>query len=148
MRMNLMTMTMTMNEYVKILLVGLTCVLVIVCYGTYRCKNTQFVDPLTYSFAPAPLDKYLDGWGISHLLFFALLGFHFPTKLLFCFALGVVWEMVEYSMQSHPFYLSKCNYDMQTHKGEGWWYGRWQDIVMNTCGLWIGVRIHALWSMK
>jgi len=27
---------------------------------------------------------------------------------------------------------------MKTHKGEGWWYGRWQDIVMNTAGLAVG----------
>jgi len=127
-----------MNDYAKITAICLTCVLVIVVYGTFRCKNSSFVDPLTFSFAPPPLDKYLDGWGISHLLFFALLGYLFPKQLLFSFFLGVIWELVEYSMKDHPFYLTKCNYNMKTHEGEGWWYGRWQDIVMNTAGLWIG----------
>jgi hypothetical protein len=127
-----------MNDYIKITVIGLTCVMVIILYGTYRCKNTSFVDPLTFAFAPPPLDKYFDGWGLSHLFFFMLLGYMFPKHLLFSFALGVLWELVEYSMKEHPFYLSKCNYDLKTHKGEGWWYGRWQDIVMNGTGLLIG----------
>lgn len=127
-----------MNDYVKITGIGLACVLVIILYGTFRCKYSTFVDPLTFSFAPPPLDKYLDGWGLSHLFFFMALGYLFPKKLLFSFALGVLWELVEYSMKEHPFYLSKCNYNLKTHKGEGWWYGRWQDIVMNSVGLYIG----------
>jgi hypothetical protein len=127
-----------MNKYLAILLIGCLCILIIVLYGTYRCMNTSFVDPLTFSFAPPPFDKYLDGWGLSHLGFFMLLGYLFPSMLFFSFLLGVAWELIEYSMKDHPFYLSSCKYDMTTHKGEGWWYGRWQDIVMNATGLGMG----------
>lgn len=127
-----------MNSYVFIILLGMVCITSIVLYGTYRCMNTSFSDPLTIAFAPPPFDKYLDGWGLSHLLFFMLLGYLFPSHLLFSFFSGVAWELFEYSMKDHPFYLSSCKYDMTTHKGEGWWYGRWQDIVMNSIGLWIG----------
>jgi hypothetical protein len=96
------------------------------------------VDPLTFAFAPPPLDKYLDGWGISHLLFFALLGYLFPKQLLFSFFLGVIWELVEYSVGNRPIHFIKCQHILKTHKGEDWGYGRWQDIVMNATGLWIG----------
>ena len=127
-----------MNDYYKILILSALCVLIIILYGTFRCKRTDFVDPLTFAFAPPPFDKYFDGWGLTHLGFFTLLGYLCPTKLLFCFALGVAWELIEYSMKDHPFYLSKCQYNLKTHGGEGWWYGRWQDIVMNLAGLLFG----------
>lgn len=127
-----------MNDYIKIITICVLCVVFIMAYGTFRCKHSTFVDPLTFAFAPPPLDKYFDGWGLSHFAFFALLGYLFPSKVLFSFVLGVLWELVEYSMKDRPFYLSKCNYTLKTHKGEGWWYGRWQDIVMNSFGLWIG----------
>ncbi len=127
-----------MNDYAKITAICLACVLVIFVYGIYRCNNSSFVDPLTIAFAPSPLDKYLDGWGISHLLFFAILGYLFPTKLLFSFFLGALWELLEYSMGNRPIPFIKCKHNLKTHKGEDWWYGRWEDIVMNTAGLWIG----------
>lgn len=127
-----------MNDYAKITTICLACVLVIFVYGIYRCNNSSFVDPLTIAFAPSPLDKYLDGWGISHLLFFAILGYLFPTKLLFSFFLGALWELLEYSMGNRPIPFIKCKHSLKTHKGEDWWYGRWEDIVMNTAGLWIG----------
>lgn len=127
-----------MNDYIGILLICIGCILFIVAYGTYRCKHTSFVDPLTIAFAPPPFDKYFDGWGLSHLGFFMLLGYLFPNKLFFSFTLGVIWELIECTMKDHPFYLSSCKYNMKTHKGEGWWYGRWQDIVMNSTGLWAG----------
>jgi hypothetical protein len=135
-----------MSKYLHILLIGLTCVLVIVLYGTYRCKKTDFQDPLTKSFVPPPFDKYLDGWGISHFMFFALLGFLYPQKALlaFSFTLGVIWELIEYSAKDHPFYISKCNYTNLSNDGGSWWYGRWQDIVMNTLGLIAGYSISKL----
>lgn len=130
-----------MNDYVGILLLSGSCIALIVMYGTYRCKNSSFTDPLTFAFLPPPFDKYFDGWGLSHLGFFLLLGFLFPAKLLFSFGLGVAWELVEYSMKGRPFYLTRCNYVVKTHSGEGWWYGRWQDIVMNGLGLLIGSKV-------
>ena len=63
-----------MNDYIGILLICIGCILFIVAYGTYRCKHTSFVDPLTIAFAPPPFDKYFDGWGLSHLGFFYAFG--------------------------------------------------------------------------
>jgi len=120
----------------------MACVAVIVTYGTLRCRGT-FVDPLTWSPVGAPWNKFLDGWGVSHLLFYAVLGYSFPHRLLFITLLGVLWELLEMRFKEHPFYLSKCKYEAQA-PGEGyehWWTGRWQDIVNNTVGLVLGAWI-------
>jgi hypothetical protein len=129
-----------MNLYLQIVACGLLCVLLIVAYGTFRCKTTDFVDPLTKSFFKGELSNYLDGWGISHFLFFAFLGYKFnkPKYILFSFVLGVIWEIIEYFSKDKPFYISECKYDMTTDKGQGWWYGRYQDVIMNSLGLYVG----------
>jgi cell shape-determining protein MreD len=130
-----------MNEkYLHITVICLICVFIIIAYGTYRCKNTTFVDPLTKSFFPYPVNQFLDGWGISHLLFFTMLGFLYPNAeyVLYSFVLGVIWELIEYSIKDHPFYLSKCKYNVGTENKNHWWYGRWQDIIMNSIGLLVG----------
>lgn len=130
------------KPYLLITFICFVCVLVIISYGVFRCKinNDNFVDPLTKSFAPPPFDQYLDGWGISHFSFFAILAYFFPKLeyLIFIWILGVLWEIVEYMFKDHPFYISKCSYKLTTDKGTGWWYGRWQDIVMNTLGIIVG----------
>ena len=136
----------SLPEPVRISVICVICALVIALYGTFRCMNTKFQDPLTFSIAPPPLDKYLDGWGISHFTFFAVLAYLYPspTNLLFIWSLGFVWEVIEYSMKDRPFYLSKCNYKITSRDGSGWWYGRWQDIVMNTLGMATGVLIRCM----
>lgn len=113
------------------------CTLSIMAYGTYRCNNTNYKDPLTGSLFGPPLNNFLDGWGITHLLFYTALTFAYPSEWLFISAMGVVWEVIEHSVKDKPFYLSKCKYNMETDKG-GWWYGRWQDVVMNSLGVVIG----------
>lgn len=133
---------MKLLDYIKIIGINVACVLIIVLYGNYRCNNTKFVDPLTYSLVPSPLDKYLDGWGIAHLLFNAVQAYFFPQYVAFIFLLGIGWESMEYSMKDRPFYMSKCQFELKTDQGEGWWYGRWQDIVMNSIGLFIGYKLN------
>lgn len=121
--------------------VALACVVLsIVLYGTFRCKTSSFRDPLTTTFAPPPLDKYLDGWGLLHFAMFAGFGYVYPQAryIAFLWCMGVAWEIVESVFRDHPFYLSSCKYHIDTDGGAGWWYGRWQDIVMNTLGLALG----------
>jgi len=128
-----------MNEYTHILGICLSVVIAIMAYGTYRCKSNSYVDPLTKSMFPHPYNMYFDGWGISHFVLFFVLGYLYPSKIIFIWVLGTIWELLEYSIKDKPFYLSKCNYVIDTDHGAGWWYGRWQDIVMNTAGVFLGV---------
>ena len=132
-----------MDNLLQILLIFFICAMVIVGYGTFRCKSTDFKDPLTRSIAPAPFDSFLDGWGISHFIFYGVLTFFYPDprSMAFIWTIGVLWEIVESFFRDHPFYLSSCKYDMQTDVEGGWWYGRWQDIVMNSTGMLMGYTI-------
>jgi len=130
--------------YAQVLAWCALCVLTIVGYGSFRCRTATFTDPLTFTLAPPPLDKYLDGWGISHFTFFATLAYFYPSQWVLIWLLGVFWELFEYSVKDRPFYLSRCHYDIATDKGEGWWYGRWQDIVMNSLGIALGLGLRRL----
>lgn len=129
-----------MNSFLQILLICLICALVIVGYGSIRCNKTDYHDPLTNSLAPPPFDRFLDGWGITHFAFYGILAYFYPqpSNLAFIWCIGVVWEVIESIFHEHPFYLSSCKYKLMTDKETGWWYGRWQDIVMNSLGMVLG----------
>jgi hypothetical protein len=129
-----------MKDIYTIFILGFTAVFIIIAYGTYRCKTTDFQDPLTKSMFGPPWNLFFDGWGISHFMFYGFLAYMFPKKrtLIIIFLLGVLWEIVESIFKDHPFYLSDCKYEVTTDKG-GWWYGRWQDIIMNSLGMATGV---------
>lgn len=126
------------NHAFQVVSICVLTVLAIVIYGTFRCKTPDFVDPLTYSLAPPPWDKFVDGWGILHLFFYMILAYVYPQKWLLIFLLGLAWEILESYFYDHPFYISKCNYQLSTDDVAGWWYGRWQDIVMNSIGIFVG----------
>lgn len=138
------------GDYLKIVAINLVCVSIIVFYGTLRCQGS-FKDPLTSSPFGEPWNKFFDGWGMSHFFYFMLLGFLFPKKntLIFIFVMGVLWELVEVAFSERPFYVSKCDYGRAINTDGGnivaqeegrdkWWYGRWQDIIMNTSGMLLG----------
>jgi len=129
-----------MKDIYKILIFCFLAMSAIIGYGTIRCKTTDFQDPLTKSALGPPWDLFVDGWGISHFIFYGFLAYMFPKKktLVIIFLLGVLWEIIESIFKDHPFYLSDCKYEVTTDKG-GWWYGRWQDIVMNSLGMATGL---------
>ncbi len=131
------------SHYITIVAICVIMVFCIMAYGTYRCNKTDYIDPLTTNFGPKSLHRFLDGWGISHFLFYGVLAFMYPDRksLILIASLGVAWEIIEIIFKDHPFYLSDCKYTLQTDKGEGWWYGRWEDIVMNSLGMLTGVML-------
>lgn len=132
-------------DTIKLTIIGSLCILSIIIYGTFRCKTSTFVDPLTKSYFPEPLNQFLDGWGILHFLFFMAISYMYPTHLLFIFVMGILWEIIESIFHEHPFYISKCSYNLATDQVAGWWYGRWQDIIMNTLGMILGYNL-SMWK--
>lgn len=118
----------------------LLCVFSIVAYGTYRCRVPSFEDPLTRSIAgdDSPLNQFIDGWGMLHFWFFAMLAYMFPSCWIELTIAGIIWEIMETIFKERPFYLTECDAKIKENK-EGWWYGRWQDIPMNTLGIGFGL---------
>jgi hypothetical protein len=107
----------------------------IVLYGSYRCSTPAFEDPFTESIIDRhPWNKYIDGWGLLHFWFFLWLAYHYPNCWKELIFFGIMWEILESVFKERPFYLTKCD-----SSKDGWWYGRWQDIVMNSLGLCAGL---------
>lgn len=125
-----------MNDRVKIVFINVFVSFLIAAYGTFRCNSSSFRDPITGCvFKDKQLCKFVDGWGMSHFFYFMILGYCFPQELTTIFMMGVLWEAIESYSSEHPFYLTGCKYTINTDDEKGWWYGRWQDIVMNSLGM-------------
>lgn len=137
---------MEVSPRVQISVIGAICVLVIVLYGYYRCTNGNYTDPLTKSWVSPPWDRFLDGWGASHFVFFFVLAYVYPSELVYIWLLGFAWELLEFWCKDHPFYLSDC--ELTTDSGGRWWYGRWEDIVMNTLGIGAAVLLRKYQSRR
>jgi hypothetical protein len=128
------------RPYIEIIFVLLLTVVFIVGYGTYRCSTKDFVDPITKSLLNKPFDTYTDGWAFLHFACYGLLAYFYPARnqLLFIGGIGIAWEIIETIFKDHPFYFKKCKYQLTTDKATGWWYGRYEDIIMNSLGMIVG----------
>ena len=106
-------------------------------YGKYRCANRSFKDPLE-----TPLVLGLDGWSVTHFLFFLVIGYFFPKTFIFSMTAGICWELFEHWYgKFRPGWLGgygDCN-DLASDNDTGnWWYGKWSDIVCNASGFLLG----------
>lgn len=100
----------------------------------------NYIDPVTKSLLPPPFETYTDGWAFLHFACYGILAYMYPGKyqLLFIALAGVTWEIIEIVFKDHPFYFRECKYKLTTDKQTGWWYGRYEDIIMNTLGMAVG----------
>jgi hypothetical protein len=123
--------TINYVSYTSFILVPLV---LIGLYGKYRCDNKTFKDPLEIS-----IISDLDGWSVTHILFFTTLGYNFPNAFILSMTMGIIWEIYEYiSGKKRLTWLGGCN-DLTTHKGHGkWWYAKWSDILCNAGGFLLG----------
>ena len=108
-------------------------------YGQLRCK-LQFRDPLATSLGVADLD----GWSVTHFLFFSMIGYVFPGPKTgaVAFLSGAIFELWEHWMgKSRPPWMGGwggCEApEMEAHNAN-WWYGRPSDLLMNALGLLAG----------
>ncbi len=125
----------SLKQYFMIFILCFLCAFIIVLYGTWRCKNKSFTDPLTETLIGGEsMKSYTDGWGLLHFVFYAFLTYLYPKYVIPIFIMGVIWEIIESMSKDTPFYLTSCNTEIDSDKQKAWWYGRWQDIVMNTLG--------------
>jgi hypothetical protein len=95
----------------------------------------------------------IDWWSVTHIGFFAILGFFFPDHLFELFLVGIFWEVVEDGLSPRDSKgLVNCE---STYKNEwvntfktmwcdniarekDYWYGKWDDVFSNMLGLIIG----------
>lgn len=132
---------MKYKEELLFIIYFIICIVTILLYGQYKCNNPYFKDPLRNSLGLWDLN----GWSLTHLLFYTLIGYTFKSNyLVYAFLLGCLWELFEYYYgEKRPGWLDgygDCN--MKTNKLDGrWWYGKWSDILINTLGLFLGAYI-------
>lgn len=132
-----------MYEKVYILLIFINIAFVILLFSFFKCRKivgikydilTKNYNYTNYSF----LNEYFDGWGISHFILYAIMVYNFPKNWLFIIIIGIIWEFIEILLSYNTFlncYLLNYGRDKYTK----WWYGRYQDIIMNIFGVIFGL---------
>jgi len=125
------------NYYLKYTLLLIIPLLFIFPYGNFRCTHKKFKDPLE-----SPLFWGLDGWSITHILLFMVLGYMYPDTFLLSMMVGITWELFEHFYgKQRPGWLGGYGdcYDVASDRADGnWWYGKWSDIICNATGFLIG----------
>jgi hypothetical protein len=121
-------------------------VLVIILYG-YFLRKTKTQDVLAKRIFHHPICQEIDGWSISHLVFFGLLGFLFPGHYLQFLLVGIGWEVIETGLGQHQFEVSGKRLQLigeqdeegnSTGEKNAYWYGKESDILVDALGYAIG----------
>lgn len=114
------------------------CVIVIIIYGNI-IEKLKYNDNLANKFNDDCND--CDYWGITHFMFFAMLGFLFPNHHLRFLIVGAIWELIEgkigsinYGDNSIIHLFGGWGMNKTNKKTNDWWYGRMGDIVFNMTG--------------
>lgn len=129
-----------MNDLAVLVFYNMICIAVIFLNGWWRCKYNNGNDILM----SIKLGGDVDGWSLTHFLWFTFLGYKFPQLWKVSFLFGVGWEFIEhYIGESRPSWMGgfgDCNLgtDQLNSSHENWWYGRWTDIAANGLGLAFG----------
>jgi hypothetical protein len=126
-------------------------VLAIVLYG-HLLRITKSRDPLAARLFHHPVLQDVDGWSVSHLLFFGLLGVMFPDRHLQFLLVGIGWEVVETALGQNRFEVSGRRVQLigeqaadgrATGAADAYWYGKESDIVMDAIGYAVGSALGA-----
>lgn len=92
----------------------------------------------------------LDGWGVTHILFFMLLGFTYSGHPIAILIVGALWECIETILGQNKFMIGKNRLQLvgdqdrdgrPTGDTEAYWYGRSSDVLMNSIGYMFGEHI-------
>lgn len=121
-------------------LVGSIAPIIVFFYGWYRCKHiNNHKDLLEFSLLNNSNKYGVDGWLLSHYLFFVMMGFIFPNTLRISVIMGLLWEIFEwYCGVYKPKFLEGVGFCKSPSgsrgRGKVWWYWKWQDPIANTLG--------------
>jgi hypothetical protein len=119
-------------------------ILAIVVYG-YFLRKTKTSDFLAKRIYHHPICQDIDGWSISHIIFFGVLGFLYPGKHLQFFIVGTIWEIIETVLGQNKLEISGKRLQLigeQDPDGasmpDAFWYGKESDILMDVAGYAMG----------
>ena len=126
-----------MDKNIQLIAAGLFVVLLIVIYGQFRCAFPKFIDPLSIHGM-----VYVDGWLLSHFIVFTLAGYFYSNQFYLAVILGILWEIVEYLLGVNTPRFLKCKMKGKNQtlaeKNDAWWYGRYEDVVVDILGFMTG----------
>lgn len=109
----------------------------IFAYGKYRKLHPEFKDPLMLKLGIWDLD----GWSVTHFLFYSFLGYKYPDYSRSILGLSILWEGFEHFMgKERPAILggfADCPDNVNIQNNGEWWYGRLSDIIVNTIGFYL-----------
>lgn len=84
----------------------------------------------------------VDWWSLSHFLLFAVIGYIIPNHITEFALIGAGWEVFEDCMANDENKkLVSCDgaKSILCHGfKDSYWYGKWDDIIMNTAGYIVG----------
>lgn len=112
----------------KMMLVVFVIVAAIIYFYSNWIRSKGMKDPLNYQFIRGGPNTRLDGWRITHFVFYTILGYFFPNCWKFALLISVSWEIIEMGMSS-------VRDD---------WQGNVTDIFVNMAGFFLGreIRVH------
>lgn len=122
-------------------------VILIFAYGAYH-RKTKTRDVLETKIIDHPSCPGFDGWAVTHMLFWALLGFIYPGRYFQCLVVSMLWESFEHAMGTTKLALSgkrlqvvgaTDEYGNPIEDKDAFWYGRFvSDPFFNLMGYILG----------
>lgn len=136
------------NSFVIITVMCVFVIIFIFVYG-YLVRNVFKKDILELKVLPL---EGADVWAVSHMIFFMILGYMFPERLLLLTTLGVSWEMTELALGSKKWMLFGNRIQLvgdtdengnivKPEEAKEYWYARQTDCLWDVLGLVIGVSL-------
>ena len=84
-----------------------------------------------------PLDG-CDIWALTHILFYFILAYNFPSYYILLFFIGVFFEFFETFIGITNNFIKKLS-PPSSDINQPWWTGRISDVIFNTIGIIIGI---------
>ena len=121
-------------------------VIVIIAYGACL-RKIGCRDPLAQPLFNHPICQEIDGWSVTHFLFFGLLGLFYPGQHLQFFVIGYLWEIVETALGQNKIEVSGTRLQLEgelypegrpTGNSDAYWYGKESDVIADMFGYCIG----------
>jgi len=107
----------------------------------------KYLDPMLKSFTNSYMKKYLSGWSISHFILFLFIGYYYSNCFIVAMLYGILWEIFEYVVgEFFPMLFPTLAYQIDPTWTD-WYYGRFEDIIMNFLGFIVGKMIRIMFNI-